>query len=281
MANRPRSLVRRHAGTGLDAGSGGTLDVDLFELTEKTTPVMADSVGIVDSSDDSSAKSTLTNVLKILGETAAGTASATGLTEVNGVMKVAPTDETLVPATGYFLTQNAAGAPHKDAVADVVALIGGTVGTSGLANSAGGLTAAIKLLHLVADEKSALFVETGEFDFSGAATAVDTKKIDAMAAKGQLLFALISVSQVADGTTSNVISISSAASAATKMASDLTMTIADTVYQNKINNLMMMWPVAGADSIVASGGDVYLYAGASAGRTAGKVRYALVFMKTA
>jgi hypothetical protein len=44
---------------------------------------------------------------------------------------------------------------------------------------------------------------------------------------------------------------------------------------------MMMWPVAGADSIVASGGDVYLYAGSSAGRTAGKVRYALVFLKTA
>ena len=284
MANRPRSLVRRHAGTGLDAGTGGTLDVDLSELTAKTDPVMADSFSGIDSeAGNASVKFTLTNALKILGETAAGSAAASGLTEVNGVLKVAPTDEILVPATGYFLTQNAAGAPHKDAVADVVALIAGTEATSGLANSGGALTAAIKLLHLVADEKSALFVETGEFDFSGSAGAVDTKKIDSMAAKGQLLFALLSVSQVADGTTSAVISISKAASAATKMASDLTITLADTVYQNKINNLMMMWPVAGADSIVASGGtgDVYLYAAASAGRTAGKVRYALVFLKTA
>jgi len=279
MANRPRSLVRRHAGTGLEAGSGGTLDVDLYELTAKTTPVMADSFAIVDSDDNSSKKATLTNALKILGETAAGTASASGLTEVDGVLKVAPTDETLVVSTGYLLTQNAAGAPHKDAVADIAGLMAG----SGIVNTVGVLSVLSTIANVTADDKSAHFVETGEFDFSGSAGAVDTKKIDTMVAKGQLLFALLSVSQVADGTTSAVISISKAPSAATKMASDLTIALADTVYQNKINNLMMMWPVAGADSIVASGstGDVYLYAAASAGRTAGKVRYALVFMKTA
>lgn len=133
MANRPRSLVRRHAGTGLEAGSGGTLDVDLYELTEKTTPVMADSVGLVDSADDSSAKATLANIQKILGETAAGAAAATGHTEVDGVLKNDPTDEALVPATGYLFTQNAAGAPHKDAFADIVALITG----NGLTDTAG------------------------------------------------------------------------------------------------------------------------------------------------
>jgi hypothetical protein len=75
MANRKRSLVRRHAGTGLTAGSGGTLDVDLSELSAKTTPVMADKVALVDSDDDSSKIATLTNCLKILGETAAGAAA--------------------------------------------------------------------------------------------------------------------------------------------------------------------------------------------------------------
>jgi hypothetical protein len=111
MANRPRSLVRRHAGTGLEAGSGGTLDVDLYELTEKTTPVMADSVGLVDSADDSSAKATLTNVLKILGETAAGANATSALSEVDGVLKInitgttantnpATTDKLLIEVTG-------------------------------------------------------------------------------------------------------------------------------------------------------------------------------------
>jgi len=135
--------------------------------------------------------------------------------------------------------------------------------------------------QMPADLKKSVFVETGEFDFSGSASAVDTKKIDALDTKGQLLVAFISVSQVANGTTSAVLSISSAASAATKMAGDLTITLSDTVYQNKVGNCVVMWPVAGANSIVASGGDVYLYAAASVGRTAGKVKYVLVFMKTA
>jgi hypothetical protein len=65
------------------------------------------------------------------------------------------------------------------------------------------------------------------------------------------------------------------------MSADLVITLADTVFLNHIGNVLMMWPVAGANSIVAAGGDVYLYAAPSAGRTAGKVKYVLVFMKTA
>lgn len=133
MGNRPRSLVGRQAGVGLSAGSGGTLDVDLNELSAKTVPVMADSVALVSSDDNSSKKATLTDCLKILGETAAGSQASTGLTEVDGVLKVAPTDETLVPSTGYLITQNAAGAPHKDLFSDIVALLTG----NGLTDSAG------------------------------------------------------------------------------------------------------------------------------------------------
>lgn len=36
MANRPRSLMGRHAGVGLKTGSGGTLDVDADEATITT-----------------------------------------------------------------------------------------------------------------------------------------------------------------------------------------------------------------------------------------------------
>ena len=219
-----------------------------------------------------------------------GTVTATGLNNADGVLSVdiAGLDAKATPiaADSVMLCDSADDNALKGAtlanlakpLADVMA---GTAATTGLTDTAGVLTVAAKIAHLVADEKSALFIETGEFDFSGAATAIDTKVIDALAAKGQLLCALISVSQATDGTTSNVISISKAAAAATKMTGDLTITIADTVYLNHVNNCLVMWPVAGADSIVASGGSVYLYAAASDGRTTGKVKYVLVFMKTA
>lgn len=173
------------------------------------------------------------------------------------------------------------GVTKKVGIDDLVGQIAGTAATTGLDNTAGVMTVAAKLIHLVDNEKSSLFVETGEFNFSGSASAVDTKIIDSMAAKGQLLCALISVSQVANGTTSAVLSISKAAVAATKMTGDLTITLSDTVYLNHVNNCLVMWPVSGADSIVAAEGDVYMYAAASVGRSAGKVKYMLVFMKTA
>jgi hypothetical protein len=260
----------------------------LHDLTAITAPASGDEMMIGDASDSyTTRKITLANLQKILGEIFAGDNTTSGLSEVDGVGRVdiGNTTASTAPTTASKILVEIGGVNKSVTLASAAKAIGetmaGSVETSGVSEVDGVLTAAIKLLHLVADEKSALFVETGEFDFSGSAGAVDTKKIDSMAAKGQLLFALISVSQVADGTTSAVLSISKAAAAATKMATDLTITLADTVYQNKVGNCMIMWPVAGADSIVASEGDVYLYAAASGGRTAGKVKYALFFIKTA
>lgn len=219
-----------------------------------------------------------------------GTVTNTGLKSASGVLSVDIADmtgkTTPVAADSVMINDSENSDVLKGAtltnlakpLADVMA---GTAATTGLSDTSGVLTVAAKIAHFVADEKSSLFIETGEFDFSTSASAVDTKVIDAMAAKGQLLCALVSVSQVANGTTSAVISISSAASAGTKMTGDLTITLADTVYQNKVNNCMVMWPVTGANSIVASGGDVYFYAAASSGRTTGKLDYVLVFRKTA
>lgn len=144
MANRPRSLVRRHAGTGLEAGSGGTLDVDLYELTEKTVPVMADSVSLVDSADDSSAKATLTNVLKILGETAAGSNATSGLSEVDGVLKINVTGTTAntAPATTDKLLIEVTGVNKSVTIANAIkaigeAMINAAVATNGLAETDG------------------------------------------------------------------------------------------------------------------------------------------------
>lgn len=280
--NRPRSLVRRHAGTGLEAGSGSTLDVDLSELDPKTAPVMADSVSLVDSEDgDASKIATLTNVQKILGETAAGVAAATGLTEVDGVLKVNPTDETLVPATGYLLTQNAAGAPHKDAVADVVALMAGSEAVSGLVASAGVFAVATRIAHMVADQKSSLFFEALEVDF-GVATAVDEKIADGASAKGKLILAIGVVTELFDGDADNTISISNnTLLGANKMCSDIIVDKDAAAAGNWLGSVFAGKPVVGADATVASAADVYAYSAANTNRSAGKMYFLLVFMKTA
>lgn len=206
------------------------------------------------------------------------TAQAVTGINADGVLDIEELDAgTVNVASDTFIFNDADdGATKEEAIADLVAGIAG----AGLLATAGVLSAGTLALA-TDDDKSSIFIETGTFDFGGSADAVDTKIIDSMAAKGQLLFAIYSVNEVANGTTSAVISLSSAASAATKMADDVTITLEDTVYENNKNNALIAWPVAGADSIVASGGDVYLYAAASAGRTAGQINYILVFMKTA
>lgn len=214
----------------------------------------------------------------------AGTETTSGITATSGVLKatLGYTGGSVDVANDDIVFRD-----HDDAhncktgsISGLVSGIGGVAATTGLSNTSGVLSVAAKIAHLVADEKSSIFIETGEFDFSGSADAVDTNVVTSMAAKGQLLFGVLVVSQVANGTTSNVISISSAPAAGTKMATDMTLTIAN-AYQNTVGSPIFMWPVATSDSIVASGGDVYLYAGASAGRNAGKVNYILVFRKTA
>jgi hypothetical protein len=206
------------------------------------------------------------------------TAQAVTGINADGVLDIEELDTgTVNVAADTFIFNDADdGATKEEAIADLVAGIAG----AGLLATAGVLSAGTLALA-TDDDKSSIFIETGTFDFGGSADAVDTKIIDSMAAKGQLLFAIYSVNEVANGTDSAVISLSSAASAETKMADDVTITLEDTVYENNKNNALIAWPVEGANSIVASGGDVYLYAAASGGRTAGQINYILVFMKTA
>jgi len=271
-------IVSGVAGTGLAAASG-QLSLDIDGCGDATLDVAADTIAFID--EDASGDPTKLESVADLMTAVAGE----GLIATSGVLSLDIDefgDAVLDPAadTIPFIDESAEGDPGKlESVADFVSAIAGTAATTGISNTSGVLSAAIKIAHLVADEKSAIFIETGAFDFSGSADAVDTKVIDSMAAKGQLLFAVLVVSQVANGTTSNVISISSAAGANTKMATDMTLTIAN-AFQNTVGAPIFMWPVVGANGIVASGGDVYLYAAASAGRSTGAVNYILVFRKS-
>lgn len=268
MANRPRSIWARAAGIGLTAGSGGGQDLDLNELTAKDTPVMADSVALVDSSDDSSKKATLTNCLKILGETAAGTNATSGLSETDGVLRVNVGGVTAntSPATANKVLVEQGGVNKSITLANMAAFYGA-------------------IAQMPVDIASSLFFFAAEFDFSGSANLVATKISDhagatVLAAKGKLIAAIMAVTQVANGTTTDVISIAKDGTPTAKLCGDLTITIADCT--NKVGCAFMLMPVSGANAIVdPASEDIYAVAASSANRTTGKVYVLLVFQKTA
>ena len=117
---------------GLDQGPGSTLDIDLTELGAAVVDVAADSIPIITAAGLSKQEA-----IADLADKMAGTASATGLVDVSGTLKVSPSDETAVLADGFLVTMNVAGAPHKDATADIVALVAGTASATGLTAAAG------------------------------------------------------------------------------------------------------------------------------------------------
>lgn len=267
--NRPRSLIGRKAGVGLTAGSGGTLDVDFSELDPKTVPIMADSVAGIDSeASDASVKMTLTNCLKILGETAAGANATSGLSETDGVMKV---------NVGGITANTSPASANKTIIEQ-----SGVNKSCTLANMAVFYRA---IAQMPVDIASSLFFFAVEFDFSTAATLVATKISDhtaasALAAKGKLIAAIMAVTQVANGTTTDVISIAKDGTPTAKLCGDCTITIADVT--NKLGCAFMLMPVAGANAIVdPASEDIYAVAASSANRTTGKVYVLLVFQKTA
>ena len=276
MANRPRSLWARAAGLGLTAGSGGTQDVDLNELPAVDADVATDSLAVIDATDDSSGKEAIADIIAdVAGE---------GLIATAGVLSIdldEHGDAVLDPAvdTIPFIDESAAGDPTKlESVADFVAAIGGTAATTGLSNLAGVLTAAIKLAHLVADEKSALFFEDLEVDF-GVATAVDEKITDAITAKGKLISVQAVVTEAFTGDASSVIQLSKAATGATAMCSAITVVVGEC--PNKLGGVFGVIPNADGSEVVASGGDVYAYSAAVNNRSAGKIRFVCMFQKTA
>lgn len=273
ITNLTKAVGEVAAGTQASSALTEVDGVMAVDPTDVAVAVGADSVLIRDATDGFVHEDAIADLMTAV----AGTQATSALTATSGVLAVAPTEVAIDVAADSVVIKDADdSAIHTEAVADLATAMAG----AGLLATAGVLSAGTLALA-TDDDKSSIFIETGTFDFGGSADAVDTKIIDSMAAKGQLLFAIYSVNEVADGTTSAVISLSSAASAATKMADDVTITLADTVYENNKNNALIAWPVVGANSIVASEGDVYLYAAASAGRTAGQINYILVFMKTA
>jgi hypothetical protein len=133
------------------------------------------------------------------------------------------------------------------------------------------------IAQMVADLKSSLFLTFAEFD-AGTTGAVDTKLSDALEAKGQLIGAIGIVTELWNGTADSTVKLSKAAAGATLIASTVDM---DKDSTQALGSVVGFWPVTGANSIVASGGDAYAYVATDASRSTGKLCLILIWMKTA
>ncbi len=292
--NRPRSLMGRQAGVGLAAGSGGTLDVDLNELSAVDADVASDSIPVIDATDDSTGKEAIADIVSdVAGE---------GLAASDGVLSVDLDefgDAVLDPAvdTLPFIDESATGDPGKlESVADFVgAIMGdGMVVTDGVAAvDPDGSTVEIDpsgkvsvkddglgIAHAAEDNVGSIFFIAKEVDF-GTALAVDEKLTDAMPANGKLIGVQGVITEVFNGDVDSIIKISTVALGAAAMCSDIVVD-KDAGSGYAIPGMAFgVIPNADGSEVAASGGDVYAYRGEAASCSTGKMRFLLWFQKTA
>ncbi len=172
------------------------------------------------------------------------------------------------------------GTAKKEEFKDVITAMCGTPATSGISSANGVLTAAIKLAHLVAGEKSSLFFEAAEISFKSA-SSVDLKITDAAAAKGKLILALGVVTEAFNGDNNSTIKISNnTLLGANPMCSDVVVHKTGGTNGNWVGSMFAGMPVAGDDAIVASGANVFAYSAGVTDRSTGKMYFVLVFQKT-
>jgi len=133
------------------------------------------------------------------------------------------------------------------------------------------------IAQMVADLNSSLFVTCTEFD-AGSTSSVDTKLSDSLDVKGQLLAVIGIVTELFNGTADSTVKISKAAAGATEMSSSILM---DKDSTQLVGSVVGAAPVSGANSISASGGDVYAYVAADDSRSTGKIYFMLIWKKTA
>lgn len=128
-----------------------------------------------------------------------------------------------------------------------------------------------------------IFILTKEHDFGSAATAVATKITDSAPCKGEVLGALLILTEAkAGGSGDDVTCIAKDASASTKMTDDVTLDMSDTVYMNHLGSVVGVAP-HGTESNrqFAEGDDIYAYTNAQTDRTAGKYHVVLICKKIA
>jgi len=145
-------LAAAVAGNGLAKDGSGNLDLDLNELSAAAVDVSADSIAIIDATDDSSKKESIADL--VAGMAGAGLSAASGQLSVQGNSVAIAVDGSNLSEGYNFATGSAGGTvllPASPSVGDVVTVKNSTAGVLVVARGDAG--------HDI-DEQSAVVLES-------------------------------------------------------------------------------------------------------------------------
>lgn len=130
--NRPRSLIGRHAGVGLKAGSGGTLDVDLNELDTVVVDPSGDFVTLVTAAGLSKKVAIVDLIALVTGSGLVASAAGVQSIDLDGLSDAAA----IAPATDTLIMIDESEAGDPTTLISILNLIAAVTG-NGLQAAAG------------------------------------------------------------------------------------------------------------------------------------------------
>jgi hypothetical protein len=258
-------LAGVQATSGLSVSAAGVIKADPTVVA----PTVAADYVVFQAADETQHKVLITGLLTAI----LGTVATSGLSHSSGVMKI----------DAHSITNKAAPVVTDEVIGfDAI----------GSVNMRAPLSALNTLFQayaqLPADQKSSLFfLSADDVNYSSSASLVAVKISDhagtnPIPAKGQLVAALVCNKVANAGGTASVISLAKDGTPTAKMTADWTITVANTDHSNTVGNARLLLPVAGANSIVNTGEDIYIVGAADTSRTdTGRLSVLLIFMKTA
>jgi hypothetical protein len=170
---------------------------------------------------------------------------------------------------------------YKESIADFVTGVADGTTIAASSGRVGVKASSLGIAQMANDDSASIFYVFGDHDF-GQTAAKDTD-LGVLGAKGTLIGGYMVLTEVLDGTNaSHTITISSAATGGTPLATAITITKANTAdgQSNIVGATRAFAPLA-AGTDVASTAHIYVYTGADGTRTTGIAKIVLMFQKSA
>lgn len=269
--------------TGLSGGNGTAIEFAPTNCTAAAVAVAADSIIIIDA-DDSNAprKESVADVVTAI--------TGTGLAAASGVMSLdidGCGDATIDVAadTICFIDESAVGDPTKlESVSDLITAVADGTTLSAASGVMSVKADSLGIAQHANDDKHSIFYVGGELDF-GESNAV-TLDLGAIESKATLLGGYWTLTEaVANGDATNTIKLGTATGGGSAIATDLTVTLANTGdgQSNTIGMIRAVLPNGTTSVDMASTTHLWLdCADDVAGtRSAGKVKVFLILQKSA
>jgi hypothetical protein len=270
---------------GISGGAGSAVYLDLNDLTAATVNVATDSIAIIDADDsNASRKESVAHLADGLVAGTGGLAASSGVISLD-IDNLADATIDVAADTICFIDESAAGDPTKlESVADLATgMADGTTITAASGVFSVG-TGGVGILQHANDDKHSIFYMGGEIDY-GESNAV-TVDLGAIGSKATLLGGYwTNTEAAANGDATNTIKLGTATGGGSTIATDLTVTLANTAdgQSNTVGMIRAVLPNGTTSVDMASTVHLWLdCADDVAGtRSAGKVKVFLILQKSA